>query len=101
VGDAFGVRACEEVDVTNLAEANAMNSAIAAATILTEPAQSPASAPVSAKAARGEINEASARVDPTRAATHRERRRYPPVIGLQLPARAQRDVAVSPAPAFL
>ena len=53
VGDAFGVRACEGVDVTNLAEANAMSSAIAAATILTEPAQSPASAPVSAKAARG------------------------------------------------
>ena len=53
VGDAFGVRACEGVDVTNLAEANAMSSAIAATANLTEPVQSPASAPVSAKAARG------------------------------------------------
>ena len=50
--DAFGVRSCEGVDVTNLAEANAMSSAIAAAANLTEPAQSPASASVSAKAAR-------------------------------------------------
>ena len=91
VGDAFGVRACEGVDVTNLAEANAMSSAIAAAANLTEPMQSPARASVSAKAARGRPNEnheASVRGDPVRVATHHERRWYPPVIGLQLQARA-------------
>ena len=51
VGDAFGVRAHEGVDVTNLAEANAMNSAYAAAERLTERKKAkPANARASAKA---------------------------------------------------
>ena len=50
VGDAFGVRAHEGVDVTNLAEANAMNSAYAAAERLTERKAKPANARATAKA---------------------------------------------------
>jgi len=50
VGDAFGVRAHEGVDVTNLAEVNVMNSAYAVAERLTERKAKPANARASAKA---------------------------------------------------
>ena len=53
VGDAFGVRAHEGVDVTNLSEAHAMNSAYAAAANLTERKAKPAKARARAKAHKG------------------------------------------------
>ena len=72
VGDAFGVRACEEVDVTNLAEAHAMSSAIAAAANLAEPEQTPASARAYAKAtkSRRKREQRSKRKGRSRARSH-------------------------------
>ena len=69
VGDAFGVRAHEGVDVTNLAEANAMNSAYAAAAILTERKAKPAKARVRASASKGKRkrNKRSKRKEKSRA----------------------------------